>query len=70
MRVLLLLGALLFLGGVAAACAFWAGAEAGAPVAFACGGGLLAIITPTLIGQWGNWGVPGDEPRLTWRGKH
>ena len=69
MRVLLALAAILLLGSVAAACAFWAGVTAGGPVAFALGGFLIAVVVPMGVGQLGNWGVPGDEPRLHWRGQ-
>ncbi|MGH3185296.1 MAG: hypothetical protein ACRD1G_02060 [Acidimicrobiales bacterium] len=70
MRIVLLLGAALFLGGVAAACVFWAGVSEAAPVAFALGGFALAIGITVGIGQLGNWGVPGDEPPLGWHHKH
>lgn len=67
MRIMLGLGTLLLLGAIAAACAFWAGADAGAPIAFALGGLLLCVVAPLGIGALGNWGVPGDEPRVSWR---
>lgn len=67
MRVLVGLGATLFLGALAAACAYWAGASQGAPIALALAGLSLSIAAPVGIGQLGNWGVPGDEPKLRWR---
>ena len=70
MRILLALGAVALLGGIAAAIAFWAGADQGAPIAFALGGCLVAIVVPVGVSQLGNWGVPGDEPPLAWRRQH
>ena len=67
MRVILVIAVLLILGGLAAACAFWAGADTAAPVAFALGLMSLTIVVPVWIGQLSNWGVPGDEPRLDLR---
>ena len=67
MRIVLVLAAILLLGSAAAACVFWAGIAAGGPVAFALGGFLVAVVVPMGMGQLGNWGVPGDEPRLRWR---
>lgn len=67
MRTLIVLGAVLFLGALAGACAYWAGASQGAPIALALAGFTLAIIIPVGVGQLGNWGVPGDRPRLRWR---
>jgi len=64
--MVLALGAAVFLGGVAAACAFWAGVSAAAPVAFVLGGLTFAIGVPIAINQLGNWGVPGDEPSIDW----
>jgi hypothetical protein len=66
-RILLAIAAILFVGSLAAACAFWAGASVGAPIALALAGFVVAIVVPLTIAQLGNWGVPGDEPRVTWR---
>lgn len=66
MRIVCALGAMLFLGGVAAACVFWAGVSEAGPVAFALGGFALMIAAPIGMNQLGNWGVPGDEPSVGW----
>mgnify|MGYP001036445140 CR=1 FL=1 len=60
MRTLLALAAVLFLGAVAMACAFWAGYSQGAPLAFALVGAALVIIVPLWMDGLGNWGAPGD----------
>lgn len=70
MRVVIAAAAILLLGALAAACAYWAGAAQGAPIAFALAGFLLAIVVPVAIGQLGNWGAPGDEPAPRWRHSH
>jgi len=67
MRIVLVLGAVLFLGALAAACVFWAGVSEAAPVAFALAGLTLAVVLPVGVGKVGNWGVPGDEPSAGWR---
>jgi hypothetical protein len=70
MRFLIVLGTILLLGALAAAIAYWAGASQGAPIALALAGVTLSIVTPMVIGQLGNWGVPGDEPPFRWRPTH
>lgn len=70
MRIMLALGGALFLGGVAAACLFWAGVSQGAPIAFTLGDLALVTVIPLAIGQMGNWGVPGDVPPFNWRRRH
>ncbi len=67
MRLVMLVGMALFLGALAAACAYWAGAAQGAPIALALVGLTLSVVIPVSIGQLSNWGVPGDEPKLPWR---
>lgn len=70
MRTVLALGVVLFVGGVVAACIFWAGVDGAGPVAFALGGLTIVCVLYVGIGRLGNWGVPGDEPPLIWRSKH
>lgn len=70
MRAVIVLGSLLLVGALAAACAYWAGAAQGAPIAFALAGFAVAVIVPVAVGQLGNWGAPGDEPALHWRHSH
>ncbi len=67
MRALIVLGTTMLLGALAGACAFWAGVRQGAPIALALAGFTLVIGIPVGIGQLGNWGVPGDEPKIRWR---
>lgn len=70
MRTVLTLEALLVLGALAAAISFWAGADQGAPIAFALAAFAIGIAITLGIAQSGNWGVPGDEAPIRWRGKH
>jgi hypothetical protein len=67
MRFVLALAGVMLLGALAAACAFWAGIDQGAPIAFALSGFTLAILVPVGVGQMENWDMPGDEPPLPWR---
>lgn len=67
MRIVLALDAVLFVGGVVAACVFWTGVSDAASVAFVVGGLALTIGATIGISQLGNWGVPGDLPPL---GRH
>ena len=69
MRYVAVLAVLLFLGGVAAAIALWAGAGEGAAIAVVLGGAAVTVALPVVTGQLGRWGVPGDEPPLSWRGR-
>ena len=66
MRFIIVLLAVLFLGGVAAACALWAGISQGGPIAFACGGFIVAAGLPVVLAQDANWCVSGNEPALRW----
>ncbi len=63
-RALLGLGVLFLLGGIAAACTFWAGVAEAGPIAFLLGGSTVAALMPVGINQWARWGVPGDERPL------
>lgn len=65
-KTLFWLGVLFLLGGVAAACTYWAGISEGAPIAFLLGGSTLAVLIPVAIDWLGNWGVPGDEHGMEW----
>jgi hypothetical protein len=67
MRFTLVLLAALFLGGVAAACALWAGISQGGPIAFACGSFFVAVGLPVVLTQDANWCVSGNEPAPRWR---
>lgn len=69
-KTLYVLGLLFVLGGVAAACTFWAGIDEGGPIAFLLAGSALAVLMPVIIDRVANWGVPGDEPALSWRSRH
>lgn len=69
-KTLFWLGVLFLLGGVAAACTYWAGIDEGAAIAFLLGGSALATLLPVGIEWVSNWGVPGDEHGLPWGAKH
>jgi hypothetical protein len=66
MRFIIVLVSVLFLGGVAAACALWAGISQGGPIAFACGAFVVAFGLPAVLTQDANWCVSGNEPALRW----
>ncbi|MEO6885853.1 MAG: hypothetical protein ABI232_06145 [Jatrophihabitantaceae bacterium] len=70
MRIVLALGVALFVGGIVAACVFWAGVNSAGSVAFALAGLAIAFVVPVVIGRFGNWDVPGDEPAFGWLAKH
>lgn len=64
MRYLAISAVVLLLGGVAAACALWAGVKDAGAVAVFLGGAALTAGIPVLSEQLGRWGVPGDVPPL------
>lgn len=70
MRTMIALEALLVLGALAAAIAFWAGADQGAPIAFTLAAFAVGIGIMLGIAQVGNWGVPGDESPIRWGAGH
>lgn len=67
MRIVLIVDVALFVAGIIAAIVFFTGVELAAAFAFACGGLGLGLAIMIGITQSGNWGVPGDEPRLSFR---
>jgi hypothetical protein len=69
MRALVVFDVVLFLGCLVAAGLSLAGVSEAASAAVALGGFAVAFAVPMLIGQAGNWGVPGDEPPL-WHRQH